>query len=80
MELCFVCPIKGRFFYSALWEVNEMLAVREGQGGSRYLEGSVRVSCPLCNGEHVFGPDELLCPLSVREQDREHGANSKGGE
>lgn len=70
MELYFLCPKMRKGFWSSEWAVDQGLQVQRDRDGRKRLRGAVRVSCPLCGGEHAFRPDEPACPMSCAKLNR----------
>lgn len=79
MELYFLCPEKQVGFWSADWTTDHGLQVHVEENGSKRLQGTVRVQCPLCRAEHAYAPDELACPLTIAGSGGRRSQKTKGG-
>ncbi len=79
MELYFKCPRRHVGFLSEAWTVDSGLRVHVEKDGTKRLQGTVRVVCPVCRAEHAFRPDELACPLTSAKSEQPCSPNPKGG-
>lgn len=66
MKLYFTCPKAKTTFTSDDYSLQKGHRIVEDEHGVRKLEGIVSLNsgCPLCGQKHLYGVNDVICPLS----------------
>ena len=71
MKLTFTCPLSGKNYLSEKYALLGDYTITDSKADRKRLIGRVAVHepCPHCGQHHTLGVEEVVCPLTDRNDD-----------